>query len=106
MERLISDAPGDTRRVLRRFAEGNLGQLQAPAVEALGGRVSRNLERLTFAIASAALVIGGAMLVAAPQDAGWHHTAGQLMVIAGVFGTIRVSFGLLRRDRGRGRGRR
>ena len=66
MERLISDAPGDTRRILRRFAEGNLGRLQAPAVEALGGRISRNLERLTGAIASAALVIGGAMLVIAP----------------------------------------
>ena len=35
MERLIIDAPGDTRRVLRRFAEGDPGRL--PGVEALGG---------------------------------------------------------------------
>lgn len=105
MERLMSDAPGDTRRILRRFAEGNLGRLQAPAVEALGGRISRNLERLTGAIASAALVIGGAMLVLAPLS-GWHHVFGEIMVVAGIFGTILVSIGTLRRDRGRGRGRR
>jgi ubiquinone biosynthesis protein len=105
MERLISDAPGDTRRVLRRFAEGNLGRFQAPAVEALGGRVSRNLERLTGAIAAAALVIGGAMLVNA-QLPGWHHTLGETMVYAGIFGTFIVWIGALRRDQGRGRGRR
>ena len=106
MERLISDAPGDTRRALRRIAEGNLGRLQAPAVEALGGRISRNLERLTDAIVSAALVIGGAMLVAAPTDGGWHHNVGQAMVITGVLGTLLVWIGVLRRDHGRGRGRR
>jgi ubiquinone biosynthesis protein len=105
MERLMSDAPGDTRRILRRFAEGNLGRLQVPAVEALGGRISRNLERLAGAITSAALVIGGAMLVLAPLS-GWHHVFGEIMVVAGIFGTILVSIGILRRDRGRGRGRR
>jgi len=100
MERLINDAPGDTRRVLRRFAEGNLGRMQAPAVEALGGRISRNLERLTGAIASAALMIGGAMLVIAPL-AGWHHILGEIMIIVGIFGTLLVCIGALRRDRGR-----
>ncbi|MCM2358415.1 MAG: AarF/UbiB family protein [Geobacteraceae bacterium] len=100
LERLMGDAPGDTRRVLRRFAEGNLGRLQAPAVEALGGRVSRNLERLTGAIAYAALVIGGAMLVLAPLPS-WHHILGETMVIAGIFGTLLVCIGALRRDRGR-----
>lgn len=106
MERLVSDAPGDTRRALRRISEGNLGRLQAPAVEALGGRISRNLERLTGAIASAGLAIGGAMLTAAPLDAGLHHIAGQVMVTAGVIGTILVFMGVLRQDRGRGSGRR
>ena len=106
MERLMSDAPGDTRRILRRFAEGNLGRLQSPAIEALGGRISRNLERLTAAIASAALVIGGAMLVLAPLDVGWHHGAGQIMVIAGIISTILVWIGVFRNDRGRGSGRR
>lgn len=105
VERLMSDAPGDTRRILRRFADGNMGRLQVPAVEALGGRISRNLERLAGAIVSAALVIGGAMLVMAPLS-GWHHVFGEIMVVGGIFGTILVGIGVLRRDRGRGRGRR
>jgi hypothetical protein len=70
LERLINDAPGDTRRILRRIAEGNLGRL--PSLEALGGRLSRNLGRLAGAIAFAALVIGGSMLLMTP------HWAGQL----------------------------
>lgn len=105
MERLMNDGPGDTRRVLRRIAEGNLGRLQAPAIEALGGRVSRNLERLTIAIASAALVIGGAMLINAPLP-GWHHILGEIMVYGGILGTIIVWAGALRSDKGRGSGRR
>ncbi|MDA8414110.1 MAG: AarF/UbiB family protein [Desulfobacteraceae bacterium] len=105
MERLMNDGPGDTRRVLRRIAEGNLGRLQAPAIEALGGRVSRNLERLTIAIASASLVIGGAMLVNAPLP-GWHHILGEIMVYGGILGTIIVWAGALRSDKGRGSGRR
>jgi ubiquinone biosynthesis protein len=105
MERLISDAPGDTRRALRRISEGNLGRLQAPAVEALGGRVSRNLERLTGAILVAGLMIGGAMMVSTPEI-GWHHVLGEILVVSGVLGTILISIGALRRDRGRGRGRR
>jgi len=51
-------------------------------------------------------VIGGAMLVAAPPDAGWHHNAGQAMVITGVFCTLLVFIGVWRQDRGRGSGRR
>ncbi len=57
MERLINEAPSDTRRILRRIAEGNLGRL--PSLEALGGRLSLNLGRLTGAISFAALIIGG-----------------------------------------------
>ena len=100
MERLISDAPGDTRRVLRRLAEGDLGRLQTPALEALGGRVSRNLERLTGAIAAAALVIGGAMLVLAPLG-GWHHFLGDAMVVIGIIGIVLICLDALGRDRGR-----
>jgi ubiquinone biosynthesis protein len=106
LERLMLDAPGDARRALRRIAEGNLGRLQAPAVEALGGRVSRNLKRLTDAIAAAALLIGGSMLVNAPRDTGWHHYFGEALVGAGVFGTLLVAIATMRPDRGRGRGRR
>jgi ubiquinone biosynthesis protein len=100
MERFVSDAPGDTRRVLRRFAEGNLGRLQAPAIEALGGRVSRNLERLTGAIITAGLMIGGSTMITAPE-AEWHHVLGEVLVFAGVLGAISITFGALRRDRGR-----
>ena len=106
MERLMNDAPGDTRRVLRRIAEGNLGRFQAPAVEALGGRISRNLERLTIAMASAALVIGGAMLVNAPLGSAGIIFLAKSMVVAGIIGTIIVWIGALRPDQGRGGGRR
>jgi ubiquinone biosynthesis protein len=105
MERLMNDAPGDTRRVLRRIAEGNLGRFQAPAVEALGGRISRILERLTIALAAAALVIGGAMLINSPLG-GYHHILGEGMVAAGIIGTLIVWIGALRQDQGRGSGRR
>jgi ubiquinone biosynthesis protein len=87
MERLINDAPGDTRRVLRHIAEGNLGRVQTPALEVLGGRLSRNLERLSRAIALAALVISGSMLLITPMG-GWHHTLGETMIIGGVFGML------------------
>jgi ubiquinone biosynthesis protein len=100
MERLISDAPGDTRRVLRRIAEGDMGRFQAPAIEALGGRVSRNLERLTGAITSAGLIVGGSQMIMAPEVE-WHHFLGELLVFAGVVGAIIISIGALRRDRGR-----
>ena len=106
MERLLSDAPGDTRRVLRRIADGNLGRLQAPAIEALGGSISRNLRRLTGAIASAGLVIGGSMLTLAVPEGDLHHFFGEAMVIAGIVGTLLVSIGIIRSERGRGRGRR
>ncbi len=105
MERLVSDAPGDTRRVLRRFAEGNLGRFQAPAIEALGGRVSRNLERLTGAILVAGLMFAGSTMVVTPE-VGWHHILGEMLIGFGVLGTVLISAGALRRDQGRGRGRR
>ncbi|MSM38136.1 MAG: hypothetical protein GJT30_00735 [Geobacter sp.] len=101
MERLIIDAPGDTRRVLRRIAAGDLGRLQAPTVEALGGRISRNLERLTGAIIAAALMIAGGLMISAPRDHGWHHDAGQAMIVAGVGWAIVIAIRTRRRDRGR-----
>jgi ubiquinone biosynthesis protein len=99
MERLLSDAPGDTRRVLRRMAEGNLGRL--PGLEALGARFSRNLERLTSAIAFAALVIGGSMLLITPMG-GWHHKLGGAMIAGGIVGMLITGIRAMRRDHGRG----
>ena len=40
------------------------------------------------------------MLVLAPLG-GWHHILGETMVIAGIFGTLIICIGALRRDRGR-----
>lgn len=99
-ERFIGDAPGDMRRVLRRFAAGQLGRMQLPALEALGGRISRNLERLNGAIAVAAMVIGGAMLVSNPLTT-WHSTLGEFMIVGGVLGAVIIYVGALRHDRGR-----
>lgn len=106
LERLVIDAPGDTRRILRRFSEGDLGRLQAPAVEALGGRVSRNLERLTIGIAAAGLLISGSMMIVTSLNGGFYHEVGELLLCAGIFGTTIVWIGAFRRDHGRGRGRR
>lgn len=100
LERLISDAPGDTRRLLRRIAEGNLGRVQAPALEVLGGRISRNLERLSRAIAFAALVVGGSMLLMTPMG-GWHDTLGEIMIIGGIVGMLITRIGVWLRNRGR-----
>ena len=101
MERLLIDAPGDTRRVLRRFAEGDLGRL--PGLEALGGRFSRNLERLTGAIAFAALVIGGSMLLLSPMG-GWHHLLGEAMIIGGIGGMLLLMARIGTRRSGHGHG--
>jgi len=99
LERLINDAPSDTRRILRRVAEGNLGRL--PSLEALGGRLSRNLGRLAGAIAFAALVIGGSMLLMTPMG-GWLDTVGKAMLGSGIVGMLITGIGALRRDQSRG----
>lgn len=102
MDRLLNDAPGDTRRILRRLAEGNIGRLQAPAIEDLGGRATRYLGRLPGAIISSALMVAGSLLVIAPRDIGdWHHYSGEAMVSAGILSTIIISIKALRRNRGR-----
>jgi len=97
LERLATEAPADARRVLRRIAEGNLGRL--PGVEALAGRFSRNLARLTSAIAFAALVIGGSMLLMTPMG-GWHDNLGEAMIISGLAGMLINGLRALRRDHG------
>ena len=98
IERLALDAPGDTRRVLRRIAQGDLGRL--PSLEALGARFSRNLERLAHAVTFASLVIGGAMLMLLPVG-GRHHILGELLIGSGIAGMIIAAIGAIRRDHAR-----
>ena len=100
MERLIMDAPGDTRRILRRFAEGNLGRVQAPAFEVLASGLSRNLKQLGAAIALAALVVSGTMLLFSPMG-GWHHLLGVSMIIIGIIGILIGRISAWFRDRGK-----
>ena len=99
LERLVEDAPGDTRRILRRIADGNLGRL--PSLEALGGRLSRNLGRLAGAIAFAALAIGGSMLLMTPMSS-WHDILGEAMLISGIVGMLITGISALRRDNSQG----
>lgn len=99
LERLVSEAPSDMRRVLRRLAEGH-GMVQAPALEALGVRVSDNMERLSGAIGSGALVIGGAMLLTA-RLGGWLDILGGIMVVVGFLAMFLIRIGTFGRDRAR-----
>lgn len=96
LERLVREAPADARRALRRLADGDLGRVHAPELAGLGQRASRNLERLTGAVASGALVVAGAMLVMVD---GWHRVAGDVLLAVGVLGTVATALGALRRPR-------
>jgi ubiquinone biosynthesis protein len=100
LERLTDDGPGDTRRVLRRIAEGDLGRVEAPALETLIARVSHDLGRLSGAIAFGALVIGGALLLVA-RLGGWHHALGEVMAVVGFAGMILIPVGGWLRARAR-----
>lgn len=92
VERMLREAPADLRRTLRRAADGELGRVQTPGLEAVGRRASRDLQRLTGAVASAALVVGGALLATVR---GWHRPVGDALLIVGVLGTLAVSVGAL-----------
>lgn len=96
LDRFVREAPAEVRRTLHRIAAGELGQVRAPALEAAALRGSRDVERLTGAVASAALVVGGAMLAMIP---GWHRTAGDVLLAIGCLGTLTVAIGALRRHR-------
>ena len=96
MERMAREAPADIRRALRRLADGDLGRVHAPELTKLGQRVSRNLERLTGAVASAALVVAGAMLVMVD---GWHRLPGDVLLVVGVLGTLATAIGAWRKPR-------
>ena len=97
LQRMTEEAPRDARRALRRLGDGELGRLHAPALEALGRRVTRDVERLTGAVAAGALVVGGGLLATL---AGWHGVAGDVLLGLGLLATIVVALGALRGTRG------
>jgi len=93
LEAFLRESPGDARRVLRRFADGTLGRVQAPDLEVLLGRGSRAVERLTGGVIAASFVVGGALL--AGLD-GWHHRAGVILLAGGIALALVVGIGALR----------
>jgi ubiquinone biosynthesis protein len=96
LERLAFDGPGDARRVFRRVAEGDLGRLEFPALETVGGSVIRAIGRLASVIGAGALVVGGALLATATSPGtAWHHPLGENIFIVGLvamFVILIVSF--------------
>lgn len=93
VERFVEEAPSDLRRSLRRIADGELGRVRAPGVEEIGRRVTRGVERLTGAIASAAFLIAGSLLVVA---GGWHRPLGDALLVAGIVGSAAMALGAFR----------
>ena len=97
LERFFEQAPADLRRSLRRVADGELGRIRAPGVEEAGRKVSRDIERMTGSIVSAAFLVAGSLLVVA---GGWHVPLGDALLFIGIAGSLIVAVGALR---GRGR---
>ena len=79
---MIMVAPGDTRRVLRRIADGDLGRLPR------GCR--------PWAGASAA-TLNGLLLLLTPIG-GWRHTLGEIMIVSGIVGIVIAGIGAMRRE--------
>lgn len=90
VERLAASAPADLRRMLRRIADGELGQIHIPALERTERRASRSIERLTGAVAAGALLVTGGLLAVA---GGWNRYPGDALLAAGVAGTAMVGIG-------------
>lgn len=93
VERFLEQAPSDLRRSLRRVADGELGRIRAPGVEETGRRMTRGVERLTGAVASAAFLIAGSLLVVA---GGWHRPLGDALLVGGIVGSTAVAAGAFR----------
>lgn len=94
--RLMRDGPSDTRRILRRMSEGDLGRL--PRLEAMAERLSRNVERLAGSIIYAALVVSDALLSLAPNGGGGRHLASFVMTSIGGIGMLVTILGATRRS--------
>ena len=93
VERFVEDAPSDLRRSLRRIADGELGRIHAPGIEETGQRLTRGLERMTGAVACAAFLVAGSLLIVA---GGWHRPLGDILLFTGIAGSLAVAIGALR----------
>ena len=87
LDLLVANGPNDLRRLLRRVGDGDLGRVYAPGVERLAERLSRDVERLTGAVASAALLVAGSMVVG--MD-GWRRVLGTVLLVVGMLGSLVV----------------
>lgn len=96
VELLVASAPRDLRRLLRRLGDGDLGRVQVPRIEGLAERLSRDVERLTGAVASAALLVAGSMTAG---TGGWRGTLGTALIIGGIVGCLAVALGAWYRSR-------
>ena len=96
LEQLLAAAPSDVRQTLRRIAQGELGRVRVPDLEAAAAGASRDIERLTGGLTSAALLIAGALL---GTTSGWHRVIGDILLAVGIVGTVAVALGALLRRR-------
>lgn len=94
--RLIGAGPGDVRKSLARIARGDLGRVHMPDLEAAAARASRDIQRLTGGVTSAALLISGSLL---GTTSGWHRWIGDLLLGVGIVSTLAVAIGAWRRNR-------
>jgi ubiquinone biosynthesis protein len=76
--------------LLRRASGGDLGHVYVPRVERLAERLSRDVERLAGAVASAALLVAGSMVAGL---AGWRGVLGMVLLVAGILGCALIAIG-------------
>lgn len=88
LDLLVASAPNDLRRLLRRAGDGDLGRVYAPGLERLAEHLSRDVELLAGAVASAGLLVAGSMVIAA---VGWLRALGVALLIIGILGSVRVA---------------
>lgn len=88
LDRLVATAPSDLRRLLRRMGDGELGRVYTPGLERLAERLSRDVELLAGAVASAGLLVAGSMVVG---TVGWLRVLGVALLIIGILGSVRVA---------------
>ena len=90
LERMLQEAPAELRSALRRLSAGDLGVIHAPGLESAGHRASSDLEQLTGATASGALLIAGALLA---TIGGWHRVAGDTLLLIGFLSVAKIALG-------------